>query len=84
MALSKTLTSPSGFVANNAIHRVEAVLLIGKDQIRFHVRSYATPDKPFFQEQVLTAPYDLSGSNPIAQAYEHLKTLPEFEGAVDC
>lgn len=28
--------------------------------------------------------YDINGANPIAQAYEHIKTLPEFEGAVDC
>jgi hypothetical protein len=27
---------------------------------------------------------NLNGSNFIAQAYEHLKTLPEFDGAVDC
>lgn len=27
---------------------------------------------------------DLAGPNFIKQAYEHLKTLPEFEGAVDC
>jgi hypothetical protein len=26
----------------------------------------------------------LDGPNFIAQAYEHLKTLPEFEGAIDC
>lgn len=26
----------------------------------------------------------LSGDNFIAQAYDHLKTLPEFEGATDC
>jgi len=32
--------------------------------------------------QVIFAPS--MGSNFIAQAYEHLKTLPEFEGAVDC
>jgi hypothetical protein len=29
-------------------------------------------------------PPDMSGPNFIKQAYEHLKTLPEFEGAVDC
>jgi hypothetical protein len=29
-------------------------------------------------------PYDIEGDNPIKQAYEHLKTLPEFEGAIDC
>ena len=27
--------------------------------------------------------YDINGDNPIKQAYEHLKTLPEFEGAKD-
>jgi hypothetical protein len=27
---------------------------------------------------------DLNGKNFIAQAYEHLKTLPEFAGATDC
>jgi hypothetical protein len=26
----------------------------------------------------------LGNSNFIAQAYDHLKTLPEFAGAVDC
>jgi len=27
---------------------------------------------------------DLDGKNFITQAYEYLKTLPEFEGATDC
>lgn len=27
---------------------------------------------------------DMEGDNPLKQAYEHLKTLPEFEGAEDC
>jgi hypothetical protein len=27
---------------------------------------------------------NLDGNNFIQQAYEHLKTLPEFAGAVDC
>lgn len=27
---------------------------------------------------------DLNGGNPIKQCYDHLKTLPEFAGAVDC
>jgi hypothetical protein len=27
---------------------------------------------------------DMDGKNFIAQAYEHLKTLPEFAGAADC
>ena len=84
MALSKTLETVHGFQAINAYHRVEAVTLIGKNQISFHVRSYAATDKPFFAEQIFTAPYELDGTNPIKQAYDHLKTLPKFTGATDC
>jgi hypothetical protein len=35
------------------------------------------------QKQFVFAP-NLDGPNFIKQAYEHLKTLPEFDGAVDC
>jgi hypothetical protein len=28
--------------------------------------------------------YDINGENPIKQAYEYLKTLPEFANATDC
>ena len=28
--------------------------------------------------------YDITGENPIKQAYLHLKTLPEFATATDC
>jgi hypothetical protein len=84
MALKKTITTVHGFEAKDAYHRVEGLRLEGKTGITFHVRSYAAPDTPFFTEQVLTAPYDLNGDNPLAQAYAHLKTLSEFEGAVEC
>jgi hypothetical protein len=84
MALAKTVSTVHGFQAVNAYHRVEAVRLIGKDQINFHVRSYASTDKPFFVESVLSCIYEIDGENPIKQAYNHLKTLPEFAGATDC
>ena len=84
MALAKTVQTVHGFQALNAYHRVEAVSLIGKDQIGFHVRSYVSQDKPFFAEQVITAEYVIDGENPIKQAYEHVKTLSEFAGTVDC
>jgi len=84
MALSKTVLSAYGFQATNAYHRVEAVSLAGKETLNFHVRSYVAVDKPFFAEQVLSCAYNLEGANPIAQAYAHLKTLPDFAGAADC
>jgi len=40
------------------------------------------------KEQLMQKDYifsaNLNGGNFIAQAYEHLKTLPEFAGATDC
>ena len=84
MALSKTTTTTTGFEAVNAYHRVEALTITNKTTMQFHVRSYVAADKPFFNEQILTAPYDLEGANPIKQAYLYVKTLPEFSGAIDC
>jgi hypothetical protein len=84
MALEKTVSTVHGFTANNAYHRVEAVSLIGKDKINFHIRSYTATDKPFFKENILSCAYLLDGENPIKQAYKYLKTLPEFAGATDC
>lgn len=84
MALSKTVNTPHGFQAVDAYHRVEAVQLKGKTEIGFCLRSYTSPDKPFFQEELFSSAYDLNGDNPIEQAYKYLKTLPEFENAKDC
>jgi len=84
MALSKTIETVHGFQAVDAYHRVEAVSLLSKEQMSFHVRSYMDLDKPFFAEQIITAPYLLEGKNPIKQAYENLKTLPEFIDSQDC
>ena len=84
MALSKTIETIHGFQALNAYHRVEAVSLINKEQISFHVRSYTATNKPFFVEQVMTAPYQLDGENPIKQAYSYLKTHDQFIDSKDC
>lgn len=84
MALAKTVSTVHGFQAVNAYHRVEAVRLESKTAISFHIRSYTEADKPFFEESVLSCVYQLNGDNPIKQAYDHLKTLPEFAGATDC
>ena len=84
MALKKTITTAHGIEIADAYHRVEAVRLQGKSQITFNVYAYADPAKQFISESLEVAPYALTGANPIAQAYEHLKTLPEFAGATDC
>ena len=84
MSLSKTLTTKHGITVAGAILRVDKVSITDKEEVSFVLRSYVSADKPFFEQREMTAPYKLDGANPFKQAYEHLKTLPEFEGAVDC
>jgi hypothetical protein len=85
MALQKTVTTPQGFEAKNAYHRIEFVRISNKTNLQFNVYAYANKDaKAFFDEFLFDCKYNLDGENAITQAYAHLKTLPEFVDAIDC
>jgi hypothetical protein len=84
MALQKTTTTPQGFIATDAYHRVEGVTLTSKISINFRVRSYKEPGCEAFSDAGFACVYDISDANPFVQAYLHLKTLPEFADATDC
>lgn len=84
MALRKTATSIHGFLCESAYHRVEGVRFDGKTKILFQVRTYKEPSSASFADRAYECGYSIDGANPIAQAYAHLKTLPEFAGATDC
>lgn len=84
MALKKTVQTSFGLEVRDAYHKVENVSLISKNQISFQLRSRVDADHSIFDETLIQCPYDIDGENPIAQAYAYLKTLPEFDGAVDC
>lgn len=85
MALLKTVQTAFGIEVKDAYHRVENVALVAKNKITFHLRSRADAGQQMiFYEISFECAYDITGENPIAQAYAHLKTLPEFSEAVDC
>jgi hypothetical protein len=84
MAIEKTVTTQHGIEVKNAYHRVEGLSVVRKDKIHFHVRSSVDGVLPHFLDTDYQCAYTLDGENPIKQAYEHLKTLPEFSGATDC
>jgi hypothetical protein len=85
MAFSRAIDTSWGISVPDAYCRIEAVSLVNKNTISFHLRSYAVAEGfPFFTEQILSCDYNLDDPNPIKQAYEYLKTLPEFSDAVDC
>lgn len=84
MAFKKDVITVHGLPVVDAYHRVEHVEIMEKSKIKFRLRSYTTTDFPHFSDVEYDAAYDIAGENPIAQAYAHLKNLPEFSGAVDC
>jgi hypothetical protein len=84
MALRKT-TSAYGIDIGDAYHRVENVWLQGKTAILFDLKSYKNnTQNESFAKKTQGCSYDLNGKNPIAQAYDFIKTLPEFSGSQDC
>lgn len=85
MALQLTVKTPQGFDAVDAYHRVEELCLPVKTKIRFLLKSYKTQNEKFaFEYNTLETNYDLNGKNPIAQAYEFVKSLSDFADAKDC
>jgi hypothetical protein len=82
MALLKSTTFKS-LTIQNAYHRVWGVT-VSKDTISFGLGFHATAESEMIDSATYRCSYDLNGANPIAQAYAHLKTFPEFSSAVDC
>lgn len=86
MAILTTVKkSESGFsgvlIAENVYIKV-ADISGNKNQMSFSVAG-AIGDVQVFSAAYTFTP-DLNGENFIAQAYTHLKTLPEYADAVDC
>lgn len=87
MALKKTISLKNNFGLMSEIPdcyvRVDEIRG-GKTALAAKV-AFCSADK---QHRYGIKAYDffpsLDGANFIRQAYEHLKTLPEFAGAVDC
>jgi hypothetical protein len=87
MALKKQITLKSNFgddvTFNEAYIKVET--LIGdKTQMRIDVSVYKKQGEQIVDRKNYFFVPDLSGKNFIAQAYDHVKTLPEFAGYMDC
>jgi hypothetical protein len=85
MALKQKISTVSGIEVDDAYHRVERVTLVNKSSITFAVNAYKDSEiEAYITSKFYSCEYNISGNNPIAQAYMHLKTLEEFIGAVDC
>jgi len=85
MALQNNIITDSNLEINDAYIRVEDIKVQNKQSICFKLKAYKSVEEQVsFYENTLGCPFDLEGGNPFKQAYEYLKTLPEFSGATDC
>jgi hypothetical protein len=80
LSWGKELAAEKTFVLPNAYIKVYSVDGTKKD-VRINVQ--ITSGEKTIGKSFNFAP-NMEGRNFIAQAYEHLKTLPEFAGATDC
>lgn len=90
MAIKKTISfTPDGFSTPATLQDAycKVVQINGdKTNITFDVVCFNKTDDSMtsaLKKQYSFAP-NLNSGNFIAQAYNHLKTLPEFAGATDC
>jgi hypothetical protein len=87
MALTKTITLVNNFqefsIFENAYLKVTS-FSGSKETISFNLGAFKEKNGVLLQKQEFVIPHDLEGFNPLKQAYEHLKSLPEFSDAIDC
>jgi hypothetical protein len=55
-----------------------------KSEVFCTVTTHTQDQDKFVKTQIYSFAPNMNGSNFIAQSYQHLKTLEEFAGAVDC
>lgn len=86
MALQKTMEIQNNLgltsTIDNAYVKVERVDC-SKTSNTIEIGVYLNDKSKKVQINFYGFVYDLDGANPIKQAYEHLKTLPEFADATD-
>lgn len=87
MALTKTLTVKDNFgddkIIKDAYIQVSAISG-GKQGMLAHVDVFNLEKTKVVRQEALDFKPLLDGKNFIAQAYDHLKTLTAYAGAVDC
>jgi len=85
MALQKTVEF-KGITVVDAYIKIAWAKVYKKDGVLtcwISVEEKANASAMVFDQSEMEFDFDLTGVNPLIQGYAHLKTLPEFTGAID-
>lgn len=87
MALQATLIRTSNFGQETTLSDLYIKVTstyTTKHEVEASVTAFTNAEGAGLLTEFYTFSLDLEGPNPIKQAYQFLKTLPEFSDAVDC
>ena len=84
MALTLPMDYKGISVPSARVSVVMPAIALDKSSMSFGVWYRSSPESEVFNAATYSAPYSIEGETPFRQAYEHLKSLPEFAGAIDC
>ena len=82
MELQKTINF-KGITVGDAYLKIQA-FSGSKELLKFELSTHSQAGEQALTVSNFEMPYSIEGANPIKQAYDYLKSLPEFAGAVDC
>ena len=86
MALAKNISVKAFgkvFSFENAYHKVDGIFG-SKESLNFKLVAKTSKDGEILKSDSYVFVPNLDGKNFIAQAYDYLKSLPEFSSAIDC
>lgn len=83
-AKSAVFTLGQDYVYNGCYGQVTAVSVTKTKGIAVFVIYENATKSVVLSSQNHTFEYDLEGPNALTQAYNHIKSLPEFAGSFDC
>ena len=75
-------TEKFGATFAQAYYKAERIV-VSKDGIHISVNVYNTANGEVMDSKHYQMDYDAAGGEPLTQAYNYLKTLPEYSGATD-
>lgn len=84
MALRKSVIFKGISIPAAYLRVTSPTINAGNTMMSFGLSHSATPEDGAFDMVSMECKYELYGENPIKQAYEHVKSLKEFEGYIDC
>lgn len=87
MALTKTIQATNNFGESSTLvdAYIKVTRVIGnKELITATTEVLSNNQERFYYTEAYEFKPDMDGSNFIKQAYNYLKTLPEFANATDC